>query len=78
MKYKIFTSDSIEVIHNETLIGEADNFQDACRIIKQQISFAEFNPYWRFILGDIATFVDYGSYSEFVAIVPPVPMEEMS
>ena len=33
MKYKIFTSDSIETLHNEIEIGAADSSQAACWVI---------------------------------------------
>lgn len=78
MKYKIFTTDSIEVLQNEECIGEADTYQAACNIIKEQIPRANSNPHWRVLMGDIATFIDYGSWSKFVAIVPPISMKELS
>ena len=76
MKYKIFFTDSIEVLHNEELIGEADTFVEACKILNQD-PVAATNRYWRYLLGDVATFIDYGSYSRFAAIVPPVSMKEL-
>ena len=76
MKYKIFFTDSIEVLANEELIGEADTFVEACEILNQD-PVAATNRYWRYLLGDVATFIDYGSYSRFAAIVPPVPMKEL-
>lgn len=77
MKYKIFTSDSIETLYNEIEIGAADNYQDACIVIKKAIPQAAANHYWRLSLGENATFIDYGSWSKFVAIVPPVSIEEI-
>ena len=76
MKYKIFFTDSLEVLNNEELIGEANTFVEACKILKQD-PIAATNRYWRYLLGDIATFIDYGSYSRFAAIVPPVPTKEL-
>lgn len=77
MKYKIFTTDSIEILQNEECIGEAETYQVVCNIIKEQIPRANSNPYWRVLMGDIATFIDYGSWSKFVAIVPPISMKEL-
>jgi len=73
MKYKIFTSDSIETLHNETEIGEANTYQEACEIIREAIPKAANNPYWRILMAETATFIDYGSWSKFAAIVPPIP-----
>ena len=77
MKYKIFTSDSIETLHNETEIGAADNYQAACWVIKEAIPQAAANHYWRLLFGENATFIDYGSWSKFVAIVPPISVAEI-
>ena len=77
MKYKIFTSDSIEILRNATEIGSADNYQLACQVIKEAIPQAAANHYWRLLFGENATFIDYGSWSKFIAIVPPVSVEEI-
>ena len=77
MKYKIYTSDWIEKLVNEQLIGEADSYQEACKVIKEQIPQSADNPYWRLLLAQEATFIDYGSYSKFVAIMPPLTMDEI-
>ena len=77
MKYKIYTSDWIEKLVNEQLIGEANSYQEACALIKQQIPQSVDNPYWRLLLAQEATFIDYGSYSKFVAIMPPLTIDEI-
>jgi hypothetical protein len=79
MKYKIFLSESIEILKNEQLIGGADSYQEACRVIKDYLAVNQFHqePYWRLLLGETATFIDYGSWSRFVAIVPPVSIQEI-
>ena len=77
MKYKIFTSNSIETLKDEVEIGAAADYQAACRVIKEAIPKAAKNHYWRLLLGENATFIDYGSYSKFVAIVPPINIEEL-
>lgn len=78
-KYKLFLTESIEILANEIEIGAADSYQEACKTIKTY--FAENNikdnNYWRFLMNDGGTFIDYGSWSKFIAIVPPVPMKEM-
>lgn len=79
MKHKIYLSDSIEVLSHEQLIGEANSYQEACRVIDGYLAINNFHqdPYWRIIMGDIATFIDYGSWSRFAAIVPPVNTKEL-
>lgn len=76
-KYKVFSSKSIEVLADELFIGEADTYEEVCHIIRDYFKGADSNPYWRFCLNETATFVDYGSWSQFAAIVPPIPMSEM-
>lgn len=78
-KYKIYLSNSIEVLENEQLIGGANSYNEACKVINEYLEVNKFHqePYWRFLLGEVATFIDYGSWSKFIAIVPPVSMKEM-
>ena len=80
MRYKIFLTDSIEVLKNEQLIGGADSYAEACEVINDYLSVNNFRqePYWRLLLGETATMIDYGSWSKFIAIVPPVSMRELS
>lgn len=79
MKYKIFTTDSIEVLQNEECIGAADTIEE---LMAQATDYLEeagicSSPYWRYLMGDIATFIDFGSWSKFLAVVPPVTMAEL-
>ena len=78
--YKIFLSDSIEVLKNEQLIGGANSYKEACQIIRDHLAVNQFyqEPYWRILIGETATFIDYGSWSRFAAIVPPIALEEMT
>jgi len=80
MRYKIFLSDSIETLLNEQPISAANSYQEACKIIKEYLSVNNFHqdPYWRIIMGETATFIDYGSWSKFIAIVPPVSIKELT
>lgn len=80
MKYKVFISDSIEFLHNEQLIGSAENYQEACRVITEYLTANNLyhDPYWRIILDQTATFIDYSSWSRFAVIVPPVSMKELA
>lgn len=77
MKYKVFFTDSLNTLKNEQLLGGAETFQEACRLIKMHLPEGEMIDYWRFLLDDTATFIDYGSRSHFAAIIPPVPVDEM-
>ena len=78
-KYHIYTSESIEIIKNGKLIGAADSYQEACQVINEYLDTINFkgDGYWRFLMNDTATFIDYGSWSKFIAIIPPIPMKEM-
>ena len=79
MKYKIYLSSSAEVLQNEQLIGGADTPQEACKVAGEYLSTNNFHqePSWRFLMGSTATFIDYGSYSKFLAIVPPLVMKDL-
>jgi hypothetical protein len=79
-KYKIYLSSSIEVLENEHLIGGANSYKEACKVIKDYLEVNKFHqePYWRLLLGEVATFIDYGSWSKFIAIVPPISLKELA
>ena len=77
--YKIYQTTSIEVLKNKQIIGVANSYQEACKVIQHFLVENNFpqDSYWRVLMGDEATFIDYGSWSKFMAIVPPVSREEM-
>ena len=78
-RYKIYQTTSIEALENKQIIGVANSYQEACKII-QSFLFANNlhqESYWRVLMGDEATFIDYGSWSKFMAIVLPVSREEI-
>ena len=79
MKYKIYSTDSLEVLKNELLIGDANSYQEACAQITTWLEAAgkHSDKYWRLLLGENATFIDYGSWSHFIAIVPAVAVDEI-
>ena len=76
MKYKAFLSDSIETLRNEKLICEGNSYQEICSSLSKYFKEHQIHtePYWRLLMGSTATFIDFGSWSKFVAIVPPIPM----
>lgn len=78
-RYKIFSTKSLENLQEAEIIGRANSLKEVNKIIKNYLreSGEIDGPYWRFLLGDIATFIDYGSWSDFIAIVPPVSMQEL-
>lgn len=77
--YKIYQTTSIEALENKQIIGVANTYQEACKVIKEHLAANSFHqdPYWRILMGDEATFIDYGSWSKFMAIVPPVSKKEL-
>jgi hypothetical protein len=78
MRYKIFLSNSISALEDEQLIGGADSYKEACQVIKDYLSVNNFHqePYWRILMDSNATFIDYGSWSKFIAIVPPISQKD--
>lgn len=78
-RYKIYQTTNIEALENKQIIGVANSYKEVCKIIKSFLSEnnLQSDPYWRILMGDEATFIDYGSWSKFMAIVPPVSKEEM-
>ena len=74
-KYKVYLTNSIVSLINEKQIGNANTYQEACDVIREEVPGAKSNPYWRILMCEYATIIDYGSYSHFAAIVPPVPVQ---
>lgn len=79
MQYKIYQTDSIEVLKNEKLIGGANSYQEICKTVNDYLAVNNFHQdnYWRFIMGANATFIDYGSWSKFIAVIPPLSTADM-
>lgn len=79
-KYKAFFTDSIDILLNEELIGEADTYKEISKLISKSIDEKGYHkePYCRFLMNSTATFIDFGSWTKFVAIVPPVSMQELT
>ena len=80
MKYKIFITDNITALENEILIGEADTYPEVCKCLTKWLNdkATDKTPYWRFIMDSTATFIDFGSWAHFAAVIPPIPMREMT
>ena len=80
MRYKIFLSDSIEVLSNEQFIAEANDIQDLLRAAWDYLDENEIDRdvYCRFVLGANVTFIDFGSWSKFLAIIPPISTKDIS
>ena len=79
-EYKLYLTNSIEQIDPEaTLFNSASSFTEARKKIVAYLNEQgiERNPYWRWLLAEDATYIDFGSWSKFVAITPPVSMKEM-
>lgn len=78
-KYHIYQTSSIESLEGKELVGVANSYQEACKVIHEFLALnrAYQDPYWRFIMETEATFVDYGSWTKWMAIVPPVSFAEI-
>lgn len=79
MKYIVYTSNQIDALSGEVKIGEADDFEGACQVLDDYLKSSKHvvTPYWRYLLDSEATFVDFGSWSRFGAIVPAVSLKEI-
>lgn len=77
--YKIFLSNNIEKLETETFIGEAYSFQEACQKLKSYLTETGVyqEPYWRFIMSENATFIDFGCWSKYGVFTPAVSKEEI-
>ena len=78
-KYHIYATDSLESLEGKSIIGIADSYSEACKIIRDYLNSHNITTdrYWRYILAEEATFIDYGSWSKFLAIVPPVDTKDI-
>lgn len=79
-KYHIYqVTAATEELTDKQLVGVANSYQEACKVIKDflAVNCAYQDPYWRFIMSSEATFIDYGSWVKWMAIVPPVSFAEI-
>lgn len=78
-RYRIYQTTSIESLKNKQIVGVANSYEEANKVIKEYLATNNFHqdPYWRISLGDEATFIDYGSWTKFMAIVPSVSKKEL-
>ena len=79
-KYHIYqVAATAEELTDKQLVGVANSYQEACKVIQNflAVNRAYQDPYWRFIMSPNATYVDYGSWTKWMAIVPPVSEEEI-
>lgn len=74
MKYKLYLTDSIESLENEELLIETEDIQEAFKALGARIGKT---AYWRFSLAPDATYIDYGSWSRFGAVVPALSMKDL-
>lgn len=80
MKHQVFLTDSIETLSNVVDVGCAENYQKTCQLMSRYLEDNEMQSdlHWRFIMGDTMTMVDFGSWSKFFAVIPPVTIKEMN
>ena len=79
MKYTVYTSNRIDALSGEVKIGEADDFEGACQVLDEHLKPSKHivTPYWRYSFCSGVTFIDFGSWSKFGAIVQVEPIEEV-
>ena len=77
-KYRIYQTTDIQWLSDARLIGEASSYKEAIQVVEHYLAQYEIpDSHWRFLLGETATIIDYGSWSKFIAIMPPLSEEEM-
>ena len=79
-RYHVYLTSDIEKLSiDKQIIGIANSYQDACKVISSYLRDMDIDSdkYWRILMGSDATFIDFGSWSQFMAIVPPVPKSEI-
>ena len=76
-KFAIYETTSIEEITEDAPIAFANTSKECCKVIDEFLEKYNIpnDHYWRFIMGQTATFIDYGSWSKFMAVVPPLSID---
>ena len=81
MKHTLYITNSIEEI-DETAekIGEIEKWSEIWKIANPIISARGYHqePYHRQLFCKDATYIDFGSWSKFLAIQPPFALEELT
>lgn len=77
--YTIYTTKSIAELREEKAVATANTPKEAVRAINNYLvdnNIAK-ERYMRFLFNPDVTTVDYGSYSTFMAIVPPLSISDL-
>lgn len=79
-KYNIFLTDNMYSTEGAELVGEAETPKEACKVLNDVLLARgeQEGRYWRFLFASNATFIDYGSWSLFGTIVPPLEMSDLN
>ena len=83
MKYKIYLSQAIAIdklSDDAELIAEVETPAEVMDIVTATAKdFRKDNPppYYRYLMGDKITFIDYGSWSKYIAVEPALRAEEL-
>ena len=81
MKHTLYITNSIEKI-DETAekIGEVEKWSEIWKIVDPIINARGYRqePYHRHLLCEDVTYIDFGSWSKFLAIQPPFTLEELA
>lgn len=80
MKHTIYISNSIYEVKIDETIGEIEKFSELWKLVDPILKTRGYHqdPYVRYLMDPNATFIDFGSYSKFIACVPPFTMEEIN
>ena len=81
MKYKIYLTQEIDRLSSDDaeLLSMAETPAEAMnkvRAIAKEFS-KDKPPRYRYLLGEKVTFIDYGSWSKYIAVEPALKAEEL-
>lgn len=70
-RYEIYFTRSLEGLQDELFLGAAASPQEACALIHQALKDNGYKeePYWRWLFNAEGAFIDFGSWSMYLAII---------
>lgn len=78
-KYTVYIADWCDEPTSKKVIGSADTVQECRLLLKKYIEENQLysTPYWRYLLGPITTFIDFGISGKYGAIQPPLASSDL-
>ena len=76
MKHTLYLSDAIDEKVNAQKLGEFDTIQQMWELSYQQ-DIGNRKMYCRYLMGKEFTSIDFGSWSKFLLVEPPLGIEDL-